>query len=169
MAADTLSFPVARDTGSPLHLPALDAEPRDSDPVTRVTLPTGDQAWLVTRFEDIWAAFLDSRFASDMTHPGYPRFFVPGERQPGAVVAMDSPGHARYHRTVATWFTSRAAEKLRPWIQEIVDELIGWLLAGPRPVDLLASCTSLQPQMVSASSSACRSPIATSSVPGSSC
>ncbi|HET6480017.1 MAG TPA: cytochrome P450 [Actinoplanes sp.] len=148
MPADTLSFPISRDTGNPLDPPALYAKLRDSDPVTRVTLPTGDQAWLVTRFEDIRAAFLDLRFSSDMTHPGYPRFYVPGERQPGAFVAMDPPDHTRYRRTVATWFTSRAAEKLRPWIQGIVDELIDRLLVGPRPVDLVASYASLLPQMV---------------------
>jgi cytochrome P450 len=145
---DRISFPLARKAQTPLELPNLYAKLRGDDPVVRVTLPTGDQAWLVTRLTDIRAAFLDLRFSSDMTHPGYPRFYVPGERQPGAFVAMDPPDHTRYRRTVTAWFTSRAAEKLRPRIQEMVDGLVGQLLAMPRPVDLVAHYTSLLPQMV---------------------
>jgi cytochrome P450 len=148
LPADIMSFPAARDSRSPMDLPTLYAKLRGDDPVTRVTLPTGDQAWLVTSYEGIRTAFSDLRFSSDMTHPGYPRFYVPGERQPGAFVAMDPPDHTRYRRTVAAWFTSRAAEQLRPRIKEIVDDLVERLLAGPRPVDLVSQYTSLLPQMV---------------------
>jgi cytochrome P450 len=143
-----LSFPLARDTGSPLDPPDLYHKLRAETPVTRVNLPTGDQAWLVARHDDVRAAFGDLRFSSDMTHPGYPRFYVPGERQPGAFVAMDPPDHTHYRRAVATWFTSRAAEKLRPQIQKTADDLVDSLLAGPSPVDLVANFSSPLPASV---------------------
>ncbi|WP_327065612.1 cytochrome P450 [Kitasatospora sp. NBC_01250] len=102
----------------------------------------------MTRHDDIRSILGDPRFSSDMTQPGYPRFFVPGERQPGAFVAMDPPDHTRYRRTVASWFTSRAAERLRPRIQEMVDGLLDDLLAGPPAADLVARFASPLPAMV---------------------
>ncbi|MEV8633596.1 cytochrome P450 [Streptosporangium sp. NPDC051023] len=143
-----MNFPFARAAVSPLDLPSQYEDLRGAAPVTRVVTPTGDLAWLVTRYDDIRFAFSDLRFSSDMTHPGYPRFYVPGERQPGAFVAMDPPEHTRYRRTIASWFTSRAAEKLRSRIQEMVDGLVDDLLTGPRPVDLIANFSSLLPAAV---------------------
>lgn len=141
-------FPFDRAAGCPLDPPDGYRALREGSSVVRVTVPTGDQAWLVTRHDDIRSILGDPRFSSDMTQPGYPRFFVPGERQPGAFVAMDPPDHTRYRRTVASWFTSRAAERLRPRIQEMVDGLLDDLLAGPPAADLVARFASPLPAMV---------------------
>ncbi|GGO99499.1 cytochrome P450 [Wenjunlia tyrosinilytica] len=143
-----VKFPFGRASECPMDPPTEYRALRERSPVVRVTLPTGDSPWLVSRYDDIREIFVDPRFSSDMTHPGYPRLYVPGERQPGAFVAMDPPDHTRYRRTVASWFTSRAAERLRPRIQEMVDALLDDLLAGPPSADLVARFSSPLPAMV---------------------
>jgi cytochrome P450 len=61
---------------------------------------------------------------------------------------MDDPDHARLRRMVTGTFTIRRVEALRPSIQQIVDEQIDALLAGPRPVDLVQAFALPVPSLV---------------------
>jgi len=47
------------------------------------------------------------------------------------LVNSDPPEHGRYRRMLTYPFTAKRVEALRPAIQQITDELIDTMLAGP--------------------------------------
>ncbi|RKN41178.1 cytochrome P450 [Streptomyces hoynatensis] len=138
-----------RDEGRLLDLPGEYTRLRQEEPVLPVTLPSGEDAWLVSRYEDVRSVLADERFSSRVAAPGYPRgFYFPVAPQPGAFVAVDPPEHTRYRRMIMSQFTKKHAESLRPRIQEIVDERIDELLASPKPVNLVTVFARPVPLMV---------------------
>ncbi|MEQ0563949.1 cytochrome P450 [Amycolatopsis sp. NEAU-NG30] len=141
-------FPMTRTC--PFAPPEAYAEIREEDPVTRVRLPDGKQAWVVSRHEDVRAVLNDRRFSADRQHPDFPQL-VPGLRRPDderTMITMDAPEHGPARKAVLGEFTVRRMEALRPRIQEIVDERIDALLAGPRPGDLVETLSLPVPSLV---------------------
>ncbi|MEU7642741.1 hypothetical protein [Streptomyces sp. NPDC039016] len=77
-------LPVQPSSGCPFALPPvsalLDQEGphtefntlRTEEPISKICLPDGSWAWLVTRYSDIRAVLGDTRFSSDTTVHGYP-------------------------------------------------------------------------------------------------
>ncbi|GAB7052797.1 cytochrome P450 [Catenuloplanes indicus] len=94
----------------------------------------------------------DPRFSSDRRLPGFPSLTedrlraAPARRTP--LVMMDPPEHGSARRAVVGEFTVRRMEALRPRIQQIVDEYIDAMLAGPRPADLVAALSLPVPSLV---------------------
>ncbi|MBE1490064.1 cytochrome P450 [Plantactinospora soyae] len=120
------------------------------EPVARVTLPDGSQAWALSRLEDIRAMLADPRFSSDRQREGFP-LQPPGPRpapprQP--MIGLDPPEHGEARRAVLGEFTIRRMNALRPRIQQIVDEHVDGLLAGPRPADLVSALALPVPSLV---------------------
>ncbi|MDX3191944.1 cytochrome P450 [Streptomyces sp. MN03-5084-2B] len=141
-------FPMTRTC--PFAPPPAYAEIREKDPVTRVGLPDGRQAWVVSRHEDVRTVLNDRRFSADRQHPDFPQL-VPGFRRPDderTMITMDAPEHGPARKAVLGEFTVRRMEALRPRIQEIVDERIDALLAGPRPGDLVETLSLPVPSLV---------------------
>lgn len=94
-------------------------------------------AWLVTRYEDAKAVLRDPRFSASMTSSGFP---LPPQRPGGADMSflrMDDPEHARHRRLFTVEFTAQRIGRLRPAVQELVDELIDDLTTAGPPVDLV--------------------------------
>lgn len=56
----------------------------------------------------------------------------------GSVSGTDPPGHTRLRKLVASAFTARRVEALRPRVAGIVGELIDAMLGRPQPADLAA-------------------------------
>jgi len=115
---------------------------RERAPVARVTLPTGDRAWLLTRYADVRAALVDPRLSRAAAEaPDAPRM---GNTTPGpkTILGMDAPDHSRLRRLVMQAFTARRVEALRPRIEQLAEEQIRLVLVAPRPVDLM-SCYAL--------------------------
>lgn len=122
----------------PLQPPAEYGELRDACPVSKVTLPTGDAAWLVTRYEDVRGLLADIRFSREaITAPGAPRV-LPIARGSKSIFVMDPPEHTRLRRLVSKVFASRRIEGLRPRVQAITDDLVDAMLAADSPKDLMA-------------------------------
>ncbi|MGA6166070.1 cytochrome P450 [Amycolatopsis magusensis] len=145
----TCPFPLARDADHVLDLPLDYRRMRQEEPIVRVTLPSGEVAWLVSRYADVKLVLSDERFSSQVAAPGFPKgFYFPVDPQPGAFVAVDPPEHTRYRRMIMGQFTKKRAEALRPEIQQIVDEHIDKLLAGPKPVNLVTAFARPIPLMV---------------------
>ncbi|MEV6332719.1 cytochrome P450 [Streptomyces sp. NPDC051909] len=115
---------------------------REQAPVARVTLPTGDRAWLLTRYADVRAALVDPRLSRAAAEaPDAPRM---GNTTPGpkTILGMDAPDHSRLRRLVTQAFTARRVEALRPRVEQLAEEQIRLVLVAPRPVDLM-SCYAL--------------------------
>ncbi|ADJ42694.1 cytochrome P450 [Amycolatopsis mediterranei S699] len=141
-------FPMTRTC--PFAPPPAYAEIREEDPVTRVGLPDGRKAWVVSRHEDVRTVLNDRRFSADRQHPDFPQL-VPGFRRPDderTMITMDAPEHGPARKAVLGEFTVRRMEALRPRIQEIVDERIDALLAGPKPGDLVEALSLPVPSLV---------------------
>jgi cytochrome P450 len=120
-------------------------------PISRVALPSGETAWVLTRHEDIRTMLTDPRFSSDRNNPNSPRL-VKGARMenifPASLLGMDPPEHGPARRAVVGEFTVKRMTALRPRIQEITDEHIEAMLAGPRPVDLVTALSLPVPSLV---------------------
>jgi cytochrome P450/O-methyltransferase involved in polyketide biosynthesis len=124
---------------------------RDEAPISRVTLPSGGTAWALTRHADIRAMLSDPRFSSNRHNPDFPRVLASKQvasSLPLSIFSMDPPEHTRVRRTVVGEFTAKRMAALRPRIQEIVDEHLDAMLAGPRPADLVRALSLPVPSLV---------------------
>ncbi|MCK7622840.1 cytochrome P450 [Streptomyces sp. RS10V-4] len=118
---------------------------RTQGPATRVTLPNGTQAWLVTGYDTARTVLADPRF-SNVPPPaaGRPRPDSPARRA-RAVLARhmlnrDAPDHRRLRDLVAGSFTPPRVQALRPRIAQLADGLAAEVadrLAGGGPVDVV--------------------------------
>lgn len=120
--------------GEPEELARL----RAHAPVSRVLLPTGDQAWLVTRHRDVQQVLRDprlSRAAAETSDAPRQGRVIVGDRM---LIGMDDPEHNRLRRVFARHFTMRRVGQLRPWTQDLADRLLDDLIAEGPPGDLVA-------------------------------
>ena len=119
-----------------LELDPIYAHLLRDDPMTRVHLPHGDDAWLLTKYDDVQAGHTDARFsrAATLTHD-VPRLYE--HRVDAGILDLDPPEHTRLRRLVARAFTARRVETLRPRAQQEADALIDAMLAAGSPADLV--------------------------------
>ncbi|WP_243794762.1 cytochrome P450 [Saccharopolyspora gloriosae] len=124
-----------------LNVDAKLTELRGEQPVLRVSLPYGGDAWLVTRHADVRTVLADPRFSrAAAVGPDVPRTVAAG--LPGtSMLSMDPPQHSRLRRPVAKVFTVRRVEELRPRAQEILDDLLDTMIAAGPPADLAKALT----------------------------
>jgi cytochrome P450 len=107
-------------------------------PVFRAELPDGRIVWLVSGYENVRQMIIDQRFSRALA-------VAPGRAQPGfemsaagSINGMDPPEHTRLRKLVASAFTARRVEALRPRVASIVNELIDAMAGRPQPADLMA-------------------------------
>jgi len=107
-------------------------------PVFRAELPDGRIVWLVSGYENVRQMIIDQRFSRALA-------VAPGRAQPGfemsaagSINGMDPPEHTRLRKLVASAFTARRVEALRPRVTSIVNELIDAVAGRPQPADLVA-------------------------------
>lgn len=138
--------------------PALRANPfpayarlRETEPVARVTLPDGRQAWLVTRYDDVAAIFHDHERFSNRHLPAQNAPLPPLSPRAQAALALfsdimssnDPPEHTRLRTRVAAALTPPLIEAQRGTIQARADELLDAVeerarATGERSMDLVA-------------------------------
>jgi cytochrome P450 len=100
---------------------------RESAPVTSVTMPEGDRAWLVTRYDDVRAALTDPRIAKDWMAHMTPEGWTPDAERVYLnrhMLTLDPPDHTRLRKLVAKAFTPRRVAALRPRVEAITAELL---------------------------------------------
>lgn len=116
----------------------LFAELRGQGPVHHVSLPDGERAWIVTRYDDVRQGLTDPRLSLEKRHAtGYRGFRLPPALDAN-LLNMDPPDHTRLRRLVTTAFTPRRVEALRPRIQQVTDGLLDRIAPDGR-ADLVAS------------------------------
>lgn len=123
-------------TAERLELDSAYARLRREEPVTRVTMPHGGDAWLVTRYEDVRAALADPRLSrAAAVGKDVPRS-SPLIQQAESLLSMDPPEHTRLRRLAAKAFTARQVAAVAPRVQAIVDGLVDALEESGSPADL---------------------------------
>jgi cytochrome P450 len=120
----------------PFDPPAQHGDMREQAPVSRVRLPQGDVVWAISRNADVHALLTDDRFSSDRGRSGFPSF-TRSPDMPPMLSSTDAPDHGPMRRAVLGEFTSKRIATLRPRLQQIVNEHVDAMLAGPQPVDLV--------------------------------
>ena len=111
---------------------------QEHEPLCRVRMPYGEEAWLVTRYEDVKTVLGDPRFgravAADHDEPR-----VTPDVVPMGLLDMDPPDHTRLRRLVAKAFTPRQVEQSRSRIAQVTEDLVTNMIATGPPVDLVRS------------------------------
>jgi cytochrome P450 len=130
------AYPFGPAAGIELHPRYLELA-RD-EPVSRVSMPHGGVAWLITGYPELRRFLGDPSFSSmAATAPDTPRV-TPLPLRPGGLLTMDAGEHGRIRRVVAKAFTARRVDRLRARIQAVADELIERMAAQGPPADLVA-------------------------------
>ncbi|GGK09715.1 cytochrome P450 hydroxylase [Streptomyces camponoticapitis] len=105
---------------------------REHAPVHRTRLPSGVDAWLVTRYADARRALADPRLSKNPVHHAEQphakgKTGIPGERRAELMTHLlniDPPDHTRLRRLVSQAFTPRRVAEFAPRVQELTDGLI---------------------------------------------
>lgn len=121
----------------PFTPPTQYAEMIDED-VSQVTLTgSGLRIWTVTGYHTVRKLLTDPRVSASRKHSNFPFYFVapPEFRTETSFIGYDQPEHGRTRRKAAVTFTNRQVQRLRPRIEQIVDDHIDRLLATPQPAD----------------------------------
>lgn len=111
---------------------------REHAPVHRTKLPSGVEAWLVTRYADARVALADQRLSKNPAHHAAPsgakgKTGIPGERKAELMTHLlniDPPDHTRLRRLVSKAFTPRRVAEFAPRVQELTDRLIDGFAAN---------------------------------------
>jgi len=119
-------------TGDPF---AYYAELRASDPVHWAP---GSKAWLLTRYDDVVAAFGDPRLSSDRVRPLLDVLPAPRRAEYGPMleiisrwmVVTDPPVHTRLNRLASRAFRQQRVSAMSGWIGELVEELLDAFVAS---------------------------------------
>ncbi|MBQ0853929.1 cytochrome P450 [Streptomyces sp. BH-SS-21] len=121
-------------------------------PLTRVRSWGDSTPWAVTGHAEQKALLSDPRLSVEFTRPGFPSPVDPAHAHAGGTdlsfVGMDDPEHARLRRMVGGTFTIKRVEAMRARVQEMTDDFIDAMLAGPRPADLVRDLALPIPSLV---------------------
>ncbi|SEQ57473.1 Cytochrome P450 [Streptomyces radiopugnans] len=98
----------------------------------RTVLPSGVEAWLVTRYADARETLADPRLSKNPVHHseaahGKGKVGIPGERSANLMTHLlniDPPDHTRLRRLVSKAFTPRRVAAFEPRVRELADRLI---------------------------------------------
>jgi cytochrome P450 len=104
---------------------------RAEAPIYRMTLPTRETAWLITRYDDVVAVLKDERFVKDTANaltpaevaqqPWFRKVFASMKRN---MLNLDPPDHTRLRALVHQVFTPRLIEQMRERIQKLTNNLL---------------------------------------------
>jgi cytochrome P450 len=107
-------------------------------PITRVRTPAGDEAWLVTRYEEVRQLMGDSRLGLSHPDPEHaPRISdsaLFGTAQGN--FETEESDHAGMRALLMPYFAPKRMRAFRPRVEAVVDELLDGMAARTPPVDL---------------------------------
>ncbi len=141
-ATETPDYPMDRDARCPFAPPPQVLEMGEAKPLSRVRIWDGSTPWLITGHEAARELFADSRVSVDDRRDGFPHWnehmLSTVNKRPRSVFTSDAEEHTRFRRMLSKPFTFKRVEGLRSAIQEVTDECIDAILAGPQPADIVA-------------------------------
>ncbi|MFY9918946.1 MAG: cytochrome P450 [Mycobacterium sp.] len=142
VTADIPDYPMERDARCPFAPPPQMLKMNETKPLSRVRIWDGSTPWLITGHAVARELFADPRVSVDDRLDGFPHWnehmLSTVNKRPRSVFTSDAEEHTRFRRMLSKPFTFKRVEGLRPAIQEVTDECIEAILAGPQPADLVA-------------------------------
>lgn len=148
--ADLPAFPFLSPRSHPF-VPVGESDlARLAGPVTKVRLPFGGWAWLVTRHADVRALLREPSLSSDPYRPGFPILNpIPPqqERAAGAFIYMDGSEHSRLRKMLLPEFMIRNIRRIEPLIEQTVVDALERMRAAGQPADLISSFALPVPSM----------------------
>ncbi len=133
-----LRYPMTR--ANPFDPPPEYATLRRTQPFTRVRLWDGSMPWMLTRYDDMRVVLSSPQFSAEPLRDGFPHVFegrMVAEKADQSFLRLDAPEHDRLRRMVTRDFTVKRVNQERPFIQGVVDRLVGAMRAGPEPTDFV--------------------------------
>ncbi|MFK3780113.1 cytochrome P450 [Agrobacterium sp. NPDC089420] len=139
---EVLEHPTPRDAAAPfLPSPEIRALHDAGVELTRVRIWDGSTPWLILSHAAQRKIMSDPRVSANDHLPNFPymnrAIAETIHDRPKTIFDTDGEDHARLRRTLTNSFTRHRMEKIRPQIQQVTDDLIDGLLAGPKPADLV--------------------------------
>src|ERR1700692_1291025 len=151
-ATDIPEFPMTRTPGCPFAPPPKALALNAARQLSRVRIWDGTTPWLIHGYDAIRSLFPDSRTSVDDRRPGYPHWnagmLATVHKRPRSVFTSDAEEHTRYRRMLSKPFTFKRVEGLRPAIQQITDDAIDAMLAGPKPGEIVSALALPVPSLV---------------------
>ncbi|CAM3827176.1 cytochrome P450 [Kibdelosporangium persicum] len=128
VAAERLQLPFARP--NVLDLAPLYEVLRREAPITPVTTPAGDPAWLVTRFEEVRDLLSDKRLGRSHPEPERASRITTAAVQDGPTgnYETEEADHARMRRLLTPAFSAKRMRMLSDYMQQLVDGYVDQLL-----------------------------------------
>ena len=119
-------------------------------PICRVRTATGDEAWLVTRYEQARALFGDPRLGRSHPKPAQAARISGSPLVGGAADNYDTEDadHNRMRARLVPCFSARRMRAVQPRVAELLDGLLSELANRTSPVDLHATLSFPLPVLV---------------------
>jgi cytochrome P450 len=131
---DAALMPLKRDGLDPI---AELATKRETEPISRIPLPFGMNAWLVSGYDEAKAVLANATaFSNDFTNLVGGNAGLTDEQNPGGLGFADPPVHTRLRKTLTPEFTMRRLARLTPRIDAIVNAQLDAMEATDGPIDL---------------------------------
>ena len=115
------------------------ADLRANEPVAPVRLPSGDEALLLTRYDDVRRVLADPRFTR---HPETADAARVTANEAGGVFGeklTEDVVHQRWRRVIGRAFTTKRVQAIQPRVEETAETLVTAMIERGAPVDLLAA------------------------------
>jgi cytochrome P450 len=134
-SADTISADTSSTGPTPVHeleLPSLpDDDGSRGDEMLAILGEIADRSWLarnpigysVMRYDDVVAVLRDKRWHSLLSRLNELRG-LPEDMRGESILSAEGEVHTRLRRLVAKAFSPRAADRLRPFMREVIGDLI---------------------------------------------
>ncbi|MGW6333573.1 cytochrome P450 [Nocardia rhamnosiphila] len=150
--AEILAYPQDRAPGCPFAPPPEVLGLITERPLSRVRIWDGSTPWLVTGYAELKSLMSDPRISVDDSRPGFPHWnegmLDLVNHRAKSVFNTDGEEHSRFRRMMTKPFTVKRVDALRPAIQQITDDHIDAILAGPQPADLVEALALPVPSLV---------------------
>lgn len=143
-------YPMERDASCPFAPPPEYKRLRDTEPISRVRLYDGREAWLFTRYDDIRAVLAHSEASADTLHPDFP-FLGPGDKiskRAQSFQRWDDPRHAVRRRMLMPNFTIKRIQAMRPRVARMLDDIYDRMVELGPPLDFVEHMALALPSMV---------------------
>ena len=141
VSVDVPGYPMERAARCPFAPPPQLLDIGEAKPLSRVRIWDGSTPWLITGHDVARALFADSRVSVDDRRSGFPHWnehmLSTVDKRPRSVFTSDAEEHTRFRRMLSKPFTFKRVEGLRGAIQDVTDECIDAILAGPQPADIV--------------------------------